>query len=70
MKKESKLGFTELLSGGLQSRECLPVVMRFDLNVRRPELDDWYPENSNSGLSGGQIAGIVVSQISQYMYLT
>ena len=37
--------------------------MKFELNVRRPELDDWYPENSNSGLSGGQIAGIVVSQL-------
>jgi len=38
--------------------------MKYELNVRRPELDDWYPENSNSGLSGGQIAGIVVSLFS------
>jgi hypothetical protein len=33
---------------------------------RRPELDDWYPVKSGGGLSGGQIAGIVVSERPLY----
>jgi len=35
-----------------------------DTSEGRPELEDWYSADSDSGLSGGQIAGIVVGSVA------